>query len=53
MAFRILFVEDDSEIAQFVAQGLREEGFLVELASDGHSGAHALDNSTWDLVILD
>lgn len=53
MSFRILFVEDDAEIAEFVAQGLREEGFLVEQASDGHSGAHALAASTWDLVILD
>src|SRR4051812_48006103 len=53
MAFRILFVEDDAEIAEFVAQGLREEGFLVEQARDGHGGAHALATSTWDLVILD
>jgi two-component system copper resistance phosphate regulon response regulator CusR len=53
MAFRILFVEDDAEIAEFVAQGLREEGFLVELASDGHGGAHALASATWDLIILD
>ena len=53
MAFRVLLVEDDAEIAEFVAQGLREEGFLVETASDGHGGAHALAVSTWDLVILD
>lgn len=53
MAFRILFVEDDPEIAEFVAQGLREEGYLVELAKDGHNGRHLLLSSTWDLVILD
>jgi two-component system copper resistance phosphate regulon response regulator CusR len=53
LAFRILLVEDDVEIAEFVAQGLREEGFLVELADDGHSGGHALATSNWDLVILD
>ncbi|MFO0807594.1 MAG: response regulator transcription factor [Gemmataceae bacterium] len=53
MAFRILLVEDDAEIAEYVAQGLREEGFLVEWAADGHDGAHALATSTWDLVILD
>jgi two-component system copper resistance phosphate regulon response regulator CusR len=53
MAFRVLFVEDDAEIAEFVAQGLREEGLLVDLASDGHGGAEALESSTWDLVILD
>ena len=53
MAFCILFVEDDAEIAEFVAQGLREEGFLVELAADGYDGAHALATAAWDLVILD
>src|SRR5262245_10502053 len=53
MAFRILYVEDEAEIAEFVAQGLREEGFLVERAPDGHSGTQALATSTWDLVILD
>jgi two-component system copper resistance phosphate regulon response regulator CusR len=53
MSFRILFVEDDPEIAEYVAQGLREEGFLVEQALNGHDGAHALASSNWDLVILD
>jgi two-component system copper resistance phosphate regulon response regulator CusR len=53
LAFRILLVEDDAEIAEFVAQGLREEGYLVELAADGHTGAHALASASWDLVILD
>jgi two-component system copper resistance phosphate regulon response regulator CusR len=53
MAFRILYVEDDAEIAGYVAQGLREEGLLVEVVTDGHQGADALAGSTWDLVILD
>src|SRR5690242_18567858 len=53
MAFRILYIEDDAEIAEFVVQGLREEGYIVELAADGHAGAHALEAANWDLVILD
>lgn len=53
MAFRILVVEDDPEIAGFVAQGLREEGFLVTTASDGHTGEHALATSVWDMLVLD
>ena len=53
MSFRILLVEDDAEIAEFVGQGLREEGYVVEIAADGHSGGHALESSTWDLVVLD
>jgi len=53
MAFRILLVEDDAEIGEFVAQGLREEGYVVELAADGHDARHALSTASWDLVILD
>jgi two-component system copper resistance phosphate regulon response regulator CusR len=53
MAFRILIVEDDAEIAEFVAQGLREEGFVVERTADGHEAGHALRTGSWDLVILD
>ncbi|MBS1985410.1 MAG: response regulator, partial [Bdellovibrionales bacterium] len=53
MVFRILLVEDDPEIGEFVAQGLREEGYVVEIAGDGHDGRHQLQTSTWDLVILD
>jgi two-component system copper resistance phosphate regulon response regulator CusR len=53
MSFRILLIEDDEEIGEFVAQGLREEGYVVEQAADGHSGGHALSTSVWDLVILD
>ena len=34
---RALIVEDDATIAQFVARGLREAGFAVDLAADGDS----------------
>ena len=53
MPFHVLLVEDDAEIAEFVAQGLREEGLLVTSASDGYAGSDALESSSWDLVILD
>lgn len=53
MSFRILIVEDDPEIAGFVAQGLREEGFVVEAVVDGDSAAHAVRIGGWDLVLLD
>lgn len=53
MSFRLLVVEDDAEIAEFVAQGLREEGFRVETIADGIAAAAALATTTWDLVILD
>ncbi|WP_254509968.1 response regulator transcription factor [Anatilimnocola floriformis] len=53
MTFRILFVEDDAEIATFVSQGLREEGLMVDHVADGHAAAQSLSLSHWDLVILD
>lgn len=53
MSFRILLIEDDTEIADFVARGLEEEGLLMEVANDGDTGSHALETSKWDLVILD
>lgn len=50
---RILFVEDDNEIAEYVARGLQEEGFLVTLAPDCMAGRIELESSQWNLVILD
>jgi two-component system copper resistance phosphate regulon response regulator CusR len=53
MGIRILVVEDEAGIADFLVRGLREEGFTVELATDGESAWHALRTETWDLVLLD
>ena len=53
MALRLLLIEDDEEIADFIGRGLREEGFLVEIASDGVSGWQALKSAAWDVVVLD
>lgn len=53
MGIRILIVEDEDEIADFLVRGLREEGFSVERARDGEEGWHYLQMGTWDLVLLD
>ncbi len=53
MAIRLLVIEDDTEIADFISRGLREEGFLVEVAADGTSGWHELRTAAWDVVVLD
>jgi two-component system copper resistance phosphate regulon response regulator CusR len=53
MGIRILVIEDEAEIADFVTRGLREEGFTVELAADGHDGWHRLQTESWDVVLLD
>src|SRR5215813_5680070 len=53
MGIRILVIEDEAAIADFVVRGLREEGFTVERAGDGDEGWHALRTGSWDLVLLD
>lgn len=53
MGVRILVIEDENEIADFLVRGLREEGFTVERAADGQQGWQQLRGSTWDVVLLD
>jgi two-component system, OmpR family, copper resistance phosphate regulon response regulator CusR len=53
MGIRILVVEDEAEIADFLVRGLREEGFTVEHAHDGVSAEHRLRFADWDIVLLD
>jgi two-component system copper resistance phosphate regulon response regulator CusR len=53
MGIRVLVVEDEAEIADFLVRGLREEGFVVEHAAEGNLAWHALSTGSWDLVLLD
>jgi two-component system copper resistance phosphate regulon response regulator CusR len=53
MGIRILVVEDEPEIADFIVRGLREEGFTVTPAANGLDARHALATEPWDLVLLD
>jgi two-component system copper resistance phosphate regulon response regulator CusR len=53
MSARILIVEDEAGIADFLLRGLTEEGYHVEHVADGRSGAIALQADRWDLVLLD
>jgi two-component system copper resistance phosphate regulon response regulator CusR len=53
MGIRVLVIEDEADLADFIVRGLREEGFTVERAKDGDDGWHALQTQTWDVVLLD
>jgi two-component system copper resistance phosphate regulon response regulator CusR len=53
VGIRVLVIEDDAEIGDFIVRGLREEGYTVELAVNGVDGGHALAHGIWDLVVLD
>lgn len=53
MSIRILVVEDEIGIADFLVRGLSEEGYRVEHAPDGLSGWHAMSAGEFDLILLD
>jgi two-component system copper resistance phosphate regulon response regulator CusR len=53
MGIRILVIEDEAEIADFVTRGLREEGYTVEHTADGIDGWHRLQTESWDVILLD
>ncbi len=53
MGIRILVVEDEAEIADFLTRGLREEGYTVEHSADGIDASHRLQSESWDVVLLD
>jgi two-component system copper resistance phosphate regulon response regulator CusR len=53
VSVRILIVEDDKKLAEFVARGLRAERFAVDLAANGHEGESYLHSYSYDLLILD
>ena len=53
MATRLLVIEDEPEIADFVIRGLKEEGYAVAGAADGVTGLQMLESDSWDVVLLD
>ena len=50
---RILVVEDEKKLAAFIRQGLQEEGYAVDVASDGEEGLTMALDGVHDLIILD
>jgi two-component system, OmpR family, response regulator len=50
---RVLVVEDDPAIAAFAVKGLREAGYVVDLASDGNTGFDLSRRERYDAIILD
>jgi two-component system OmpR family response regulator len=50
---RILLVEDDKDVAEFVLKGLREAGHLAEHANNGRDGLFLAASESFDAIILD
>jgi two-component system OmpR family response regulator len=50
---RILVVEDDDKIASFLAKGLKQSGFSVDMASDGADALSLCRSVNYDSIVLD
>jgi DNA-binding response OmpR family regulator len=50
---RLLVVEDDPQIVHFLKRGLAENGYVVEVAEDGETGAARAVEERFDVVLLD
>lgn len=50
---RILIIEDDPDIGEMLNINLRDEGYLIEVATDGLAGLSRLKAHAYDLLILD
>ena len=49
----VLIVEDEPEMAQLLAKGLREEQFEITLARDGRSALERSEETAFDVILLD
>ncbi|MCC0178829.1 response regulator transcription factor [Waterburya agarophytonicola K14] len=50
---RVLLVEDELGIAQFIVQGLKEAGYVIDHGVDGQAGQDLADAYEYDMIILD
>ena len=50
---RVLVVEDAARLANWIAEGLRDQGIAVDIAYDGTEAANKLDLNPYDVVVLD
>ena len=50
---KVLVVEDEARIAQFLRKGLSEKGYTVETVGNADEALERLESSSFDLVILD
>ncbi|HLA19755.1 MAG TPA: response regulator transcription factor [Dehalococcoidia bacterium] len=50
---RVLVVEDERRIADFISKGLSEQGYGVDIAYDGEEALHWADVAEFDVIVLD
>jgi two-component system, OmpR family, response regulator len=50
---KVLLVEDELKVAQFISRGLQEEGYTVDMAHDGKKGLQSINETMYDIILLD
>ncbi|MBA3889783.1 MAG: response regulator transcription factor [Gemmatimonadaceae bacterium] len=50
---RILVIEDDPTVGQYIKRGLEEQRWAVDLIADGEEGERRAESEAYDLVVLD
>jgi len=50
---KVLLVEDEKRISDFVVKGLKEQGFAVDLAENGEDGYYLATTQSYDAIVLD
>ncbi|MDR0204478.1 MAG: heavy metal response regulator transcription factor [Delftia acidovorans] len=50
---KVLVIEDEIKLADYLRKGLTEEGFVVDVAHDGIDGLHLATELAYDLIVLD
>ena len=50
---KVLLVEDETKISDFVCAGLREQGFTVEHCANGTDGFEFASRGGYDAIVLD
>ncbi|VWX47207.1 response regulator transcription factor [Novosphingobium sp. 9U] len=53
MTQKILLIEDDATTAEFIANGLCEEGFVVDRAENGRDGLFLATDGSYQCIVLD
>src|SRR5437870_5588613 len=53
LAMRILLVEDDCQVAEYIRRQLEEEGSAVTVCHDGTAGLRAAELHAFDIIVLD
>lgn len=50
---KLLVIEDEVKLAEYLRKGLQEEGYVVDLAHNGIDGLHLAMEADYDLIVLD